>query len=88
MVKHTNCLSVFDHFVGLALKGLTDALPELWKYRILNCRENLMGLCIFDHDLIKINKLYCLNAMVNRELYQIQVSEKYKKPTSRLYYEG
>ena len=24
MVKHTqNCLSVFDHFVGLALKGFT-----------------------------------------------------------------
>ena len=23
MVKHTNCLSVFDHFVELALKGLT-----------------------------------------------------------------
>ena len=23
----TNCLSVFDHFVGLALKGLKIALP-------------------------------------------------------------
>ena len=35
MVKHTqfvgnlstNCLSVFDHFVGLALKGLSTLLP-------------------------------------------------------------
>ena len=25
--KPTNCLSVFDHFVGLALKGLTQFLP-------------------------------------------------------------
>ena len=32
---------------------LTDALPELWKDGILNCRENSMDLCIFDHHLIK-----------------------------------
>ena len=25
----TNCLSVFDHFVGLALKGLKDLLKKL-----------------------------------------------------------
>ena len=24
MVKHTNTLNVFDHFVGLALKGLSE----------------------------------------------------------------
>ena len=38
MVKHTqtirrllptNCLSVFDHFVGLALKGLTSTSPKI-----------------------------------------------------------
>ena len=28
---------------------LTDALPKLWKDRILNCIENSMNLCIFDH---------------------------------------
>ena len=29
----TNCLSVFDHFVGLALKGLIYcAILENWKY--------------------------------------------------------
>ena len=34
VVKHpTNCLSVFDHFVGLALKGL--------KYQIFNYSEIL-----------------------------------------------
>ena len=31
MVKHTNCLSVFDHFVGLALKGL-NVYKELCFY--------------------------------------------------------
>ena len=40
MIKHTqtigrqkpaNCLSVFDHFVGLALKGLIDA--QIFKYQ-------------------------------------------------------
>ena len=38
MVKHTqtirrllpmNCLSVFDYFVGLALKGLTSVPPKI-----------------------------------------------------------
>ena len=27
----TNCLSVFDHFVGLALKGLSNIIFEWWK---------------------------------------------------------
>ena len=44
MVKHTqtifwllptNCLSVFDHFMGLALKGLTTfaerSISDLWQ---------------------------------------------------------
>ena len=26
----TNCLSVFDHFVGLALKGLTKFCKLIW----------------------------------------------------------
>ena len=30
----TNCLSVFDYFVGLALKGLTGTLIDL-QYRIM-----------------------------------------------------
>ena len=46
-----------------------------------------MNLCIFDHHLIKKNNLYCLNKLESRELYQIQISEKYEKPTSQLYYE-
>ena len=63
------------------------ALPKLWKDRILNCIGNAMNLCIFDHLLIKKSNLYCLNKLGNREAYQIQISEKYKKPTLQLYYE-
>ena len=46
-----------------------------------------MNLCIFDHHLIKKNNLYCLNKLGSRELYQIQISEKYKKPTLQLHCE-
>ena len=46
-----------------------------------------MNLCISDHHLIKKNNLYCLNKLGSRELYQIQISEKYEQPTSQLYYE-
>ena len=67
---------------------LTDALPKLWKYLILNFIGNSVNLCIFDHHLTKKkNNFYCLNKLGSRELYQIQISEKYKKPNSQLYYE-
>ena len=39
---------------------LTDALPKLWKDRILNCIGNSMNLCIFDHHLIKKKQLILL----------------------------
>ena len=45
-----------------------------------------MNLCIFDHHLITVNKnLHCLNKLGSGEIYQLQVSEKYKKATSQLY---
>ena len=44
-----------------------------------------MDLSIFDHNLIYNNNLYCLNKLGGKELCQIKVSEKYKKPTSQLY---
>ena len=47
-----------------------------------------MNLCIFDHHLNKKQKiLYYLNKLRSRELYQMQISEKDKKTTSKLYYE-
>ena len=64
---------------------LTDALPELWKDRLLKCIGIPMNLYICDHYLIKKNILYCLSKLGSREIYQIQISEKYKKPTSQLY---
>ena len=61
---------------------LADASPKLWRERILNCLGDSMNLCIFDHHLIKKKKnLYCLNKLGSRELYKIQISEKYVKPT-------
>ena len=39
------------------LYQLTDSLPKLWNDHILNCKENLMDLCIFDHHLIKKNNI-------------------------------
>ena len=67
---------------------LTDALPKLWKESILSSIGNSINLCIFDCHLIEKNNLYCLNKLGSRELYQIQVSEKYKKRTLQLHYEG
>ena len=45
MVKHSNCLSKFDHFVGLSLKGLASGATtiRMWKvYKdvVLNIKSN------------------------------------------------
>ena len=34
-----NCLSVFDHFVGLALKGLTNKFPEIIKTHFIALKK-------------------------------------------------
>ena len=50
MIKHTqtircqqlsNCLSVFDHFVGLALKGLRILISEILKIIKLTGFQNI-----------------------------------------------
>ena len=66
---------------------LTGDLPKLRKDRTLICRGNSINPCIFDHHLIKKNNLSCLNKLRSRELYQIQISKKYKKSTLQLYNE-
>ena len=50
----TNCLSVFDHFVGLALKGLNNvtSMLKLWHMTISqNSQENT---CVRAYFLIKL----------------------------------
>ena len=51
MVKHTlptNCLSVFGHFVGLALKGLTEHL-----FKNLHVFRSFKVLCVLTFTIIK-----------------------------------
>ena len=52
MVKHTqafrwllstNCLSVFQHFAGMALKGLTHFLTMFQFYSLLKTKENVVS---------------------------------------------
>ena len=38
----TNCLSVFDHFVGLALKGLSIWINKTYHY-LRGCNTELLG---------------------------------------------
>ena len=37
--KPTNCLSVFDNFVGLALKGLNEGIYCTGNYAEVFCKE-------------------------------------------------
>ena len=39
----TNCLSVFDHFVGLALKGLKGMKPEILTFEGMHFSQKYIG---------------------------------------------
>ena len=46
-----------------------------------------INLAIYDHNLIKNCRLYTLDKLVSKELYNISLSSMYEKPTSQRYYE-
>ena len=65
MVKHTltiptNCLSVFDHFVGLALKGL-KICPVLVKKDASNLFRNVP----LEHYLLNLIRLLSYTTAIN-----------------------
>ena len=88
MVKHTqtirrqqqtNCLSVFDHFVGLALKGLTDDMYFQWiqmKDTISNSWKEIVkqensvnnNLLIIGHHVIKAEWCLSIDKLNSKEL--------------------
>ena len=58
MVKHTQniCLSVFDHFVGLALKGLKET-----KAKNSNSKSNFSAnFCEFRRNSLQLSTNYCV----------------------------
>ena len=55
MVKHlqkirgqqlTNCLGVFDHFMGFALKGLKEIMETLVKHPYSAIGLGIFGMCV------------------------------------------
>ena len=66
---------------------LVHAIPKLW-VEVLNMDVGLsINLAIYDHNLIKNCRLYTLDKLVSKELYNISLSSMYEKPTSQRYYE-
>ena len=60
-LKHTNCLSVFDHFVGLAFQLLTIKIPQLLKLleqcvSVFTVYFEQISLTVFVFSLLTFNK--------------------------------
>ena len=65
---------------------LIHSIPQKWKNTINNNRisENLLFL---NHHLIKCNILLSLEKLNSKELYLIQLTRDFCKPTSQIYFE-
>ena len=65
---------------------LIHSIPQKWKNTIKNNRisENLFFL---NHHLIKCNILLSLEKLNSKELYLIQLTRDFCKPTSQIYFE-
>ena len=64
----------------------THSIPQKWKNTIKNNRisENFPSL---NHHLIKCNILISLEKLSSKELYLIQLTRDFCKPTSQIYFE-
>ena len=66
---------------------IIHALPQHWKETIKHFAGNLNNLYIQDYNLIKCNTIYNLEKLNSRELYHLQLSLKYDKPTCQVCHE-
>ena len=62
-------------------------MPIEWKNSLSTFEGNLKNVLVQDHNLIKKNHVYCLSKLDSKELYNLQITLKFTKPTSQYYYE-
>ena len=62
------------------------AIPIEWKNSLSTFEGNLKNVLVQDHNLIKKNHVYCLSRLDSKELYNLQITLKFTKPTSQYYY--
>ena len=67
---------------------IVNSLPQTWKEIIKNDNGNSNNLVIQDHHLIKKNQIHCLIKLESKELYKIELSLSFQKPTSLKYFEN
>ena len=60
--KPTNCLSLFDHFVGLALKGLNASITLIY----IDCKTDCSHWTSLDHKRFSSNIMILKNQRLNQ----------------------
>ena len=66
---------------------IINAIPLAWKEIFLDCGDNMSNLIINEYDLIKKHRIYCLEKLNSRKLYNIQLILNVEKPTAKTYFE-
>ena len=66
---------------------IIHAIPIEWKNSLSTFQGNLKNLLVQDLNLIKKSHVYCLSRLDSKELYNLQITLKFIKPTSQYYYE-
>ena len=77
----------FESNVRFYWRQITHTIPRAWKEIFLVYGYNMNNLLIKEHHLIKKHQIYCLEKVNSRELYNMQIILKVKKPTAQTYFE-
>ena len=66
---------------------LLHAIPKSWKEDLSKVKENIHNLIIQDHHIIRKHRMYFLNRLSSKEIYNFLIAQKEEQTASRLYYQ-
>ena len=66
---------------------LLHAIPKSWKEDLSKVKENIHNLIIQDHHIIRKHRMYFLNRLSSKEIYNFLIAQREELTASRLYYQ-
>ena len=62
------------------------SIPKSWKNEFIVNSEIIKNLIFEGHQLIKNHRIYCLNKLNSKEIYNILIESIDSKPSAQIYY--
>ena len=66
---------------------LLHAIFKSWKEDLFKVKENIHNLIIQDHHIIRKHRMYFLNRLSSKEIYNFLIAQREEEISSRLYYQ-